>query len=397
LVEKDPRWKVRYEELNQACGFVRKFGPLVDALHAAPEPVPERRLSELRRALRQQSFAQAQPPLKRREEARPWFAPILAWMQQYVVAAGAVAVLLSLLGFYLIRQATRRDMVDMHSPDTVAYFLSGDGRVEVGQRARAKVTQPFMPLRKGEQVVLAGGTAVFLTPAGVAQLQGPAKTAAETLASFVAKAVGTRSASTVRTALFQPIRQVPLPRWRTTAPTGQDIVIYSPRDATRSLTPLILWKGEPGKTYEVSIQDEANRNAKPLRAAQVTSPVEFERVPQWAGLKLVPDRRYRLVLRETGSERSTTAHTFYTLDDATADALSQRTPAPSLERAYLSLSVEPRAVGDALAALLSLPTELADTELVLRLKLVAFQMAELSEEYKAVLEKLTQLAGRPDR
>jgi hypothetical protein len=49
LVEKDPRWKVRYEELNQACGFVRKFGPLVDALHAAPQPVPEHRLAECRR------------------------------------------------------------------------------------------------------------------------------------------------------------------------------------------------------------------------------------------------------------------------------------------------------------------------------------------------------------
>jgi hypothetical protein len=66
-----------------------------------------------------------------------------------------------------------------------------------------------------------------------------------------------------------------------------------------------------------------------------------------------------------------------------------------LIHAYRILSTEPSRVGDALAELLTLPPAFAESELVLRLKLLAFGRQGYKVDFDAVAERLRTLNAVP--
>jgi hypothetical protein len=186
----------------------------------------------------------------------------------------------------------------------------------------------------------------------------------------------------VRTALFQPSLQ--LLGLLVTTRSSQSIPVYSPVGFTASLTPLILWKIEPGKSYDLAIMDEFASTASPLRRAGVVSPLQFTNA--WPGRTLAKDGLYRLRIAETGQPLTTTELTFRTLAQPGETLPSE--PAEKLLAAYQMLTASPSRLGDALAALLSLPPESSDSEFALRLKLFAFGQLGYQDDFEAVVARL---------
>src|SRR5439155_20256458 len=94
-------------------------------------------------------------------------------------------------------------------------------------------------------------------------------------------------------ALFRPIEPGVASALLVTTRSGQSIPLYSPLGSTANATPLILWKSEPGKIYDITITDEFDSKATPLRLSGVVAPVDFAKVDAWKGRALAKDGLYR--------------------------------------------------------------------------------------------------------
>ena len=90
--------------------------------------------------------------------------------------------------------------------------------------------------------------------------------------------VNGKEADAMRMALFRPAKELRASALLVTTRSSQSIPLYSPLGSTANLTPLILWKSEQGKTYNIAITDEFDQTAKPLRLSGVVSPVDFARM-----------------------------------------------------------------------------------------------------------------------
>jgi len=185
--------------------------------------------------------------------------------------------------------------------------------------------------------------------------------------------------------LFKPAQDLLAAGLLVTTRSAQSIPLYSPIGSTARLTPLILWKSEPGKTYDLQITDEFNANASPMRLHAVVPPVDFSKVESWKGRTLAAKGLYRLRLSETAKPLTTCEYTFRTAGEAetTADRPTER-----LLQACKILSTDPSRIGDALANLLTLPADLADAELALRLKLLAFGQLGYKDDFDAAATRL---------
>jgi len=167
------------------------------------------------------------------------------------------------------------------------------------------------------------------------------------------------------------------------------IRLYTPVGSTRHLRPLIFWKGESGKTYDLMITDVYSPGAAPLRVTGLVPPVDFSSVPEWKGKRLKPGTLYRLELRERGNPLAASTSTFLTLDDAT-DATTASTPAEKLADARQVLASGKSGAAEALADLLTLLPESANADLALRLKVIAFSRLGFREEYDIAANQLKQ-------
>src|SRR5207248_662982 len=174
------------------------------------------------------------------------------------------------------------------------------------------------------------------------------------------------SLAKVRTAVFESFPR--LPALLVTMRSAQNTPIYSPVGSTANLTPAILWKTEPRKSYDISIRNVSVPATTPWRATKVLSPVQFAAV--WPGRALEKDQLYRLQISETGKPLSSAELTFRTL--GYEDSTTPSDPTDKLLIAYHILTSAPSRLGDALALLLALPPDVADCELSLRLKLFVF-------------------------
>ena len=379
LTANDAAWKRRYAELEQARQILRRLGPLTGALQAAPEPLPKRQLAEWDALVRRQREA-SRP---QRRDTPSWFSLFSNWLQQHPLLVGSAAVLVAMVGFVFFQRGVPRTTAIQAG--NAAYVLSLQGPAEASRNGRVIPLQMPVALKNTDRVTLPSGSVLrLMTANGVVEHNGPLKKEVQQMVKSGAAAGSSIPPARMQAALFKSARQLLEMNLLATMRSSQSIVLYSPAEATRSLTPLILWKHEPGKSYDVSIHNETEPGANVLRTSSAMPPLSFA-AAGWSNAKLSPNTLYRLRLQETGNAFSTSEHTFRTLSDAREDAGS---PSAGLERAVQSLSADPPGLGDALAALLTLPPELGESELALRLKLSVFGQLGFKEEFDVAAKKL---------
>lgn len=426
LMAQKPELKRDFADLQAAWDSVREIGPLAQAMEAPPCSIPSARLSGLQAAVRtkfgstsgEDSIAQsgdlgrpAQTDAKRIEpvrgdnarfgnDASSAFALVKQWFSGTIGLAPmgvavALLILAALAGGILLNNRRTTAPTAADQTEVIAYLVNGEVEPDVRRAEKPIDTRAGAALRASDEVRLAaGGKIGLITPNGFLELSGP-------IASRVGELVRnqsdktqpsndrgglTKEAEALRAALFWPANQLLASELLVTTRSGQSIPLYSPLGSTANLTPLILWKSERGKTYEIAITDELEQNAKPLRLSGVVPPVDFGKVEAWKGRTLARDGLYRIRLSETGKPLSASENTFRILKDAEASIPSA--PMEKLLRAYLILSTQRSRVGDALAELLTLPPAFAEFELALRLKLLAFGRQGYKEDFDAVAAKL---------
>ena len=118
-------------------------------------------------------------------------------------------------------------------------------------------------------------------------------------------------------------------------------------------------------------------------------PVRFETVEAWRDRPLSPDHLYRLTIQRSDQPLSATDITFSTA--ATPAPPVGSDPARRLAAAYDALNGDPAKVGDALVELLSLPAPYANSELALRLELLAYGRLGLAEDFERTVNQLRRL------
>jgi hypothetical protein len=249
-----------------------------------------------------------------------------------------------------------------------------------------------MTIRPGDIVHLPGGAeASVITPNGDVSLRGPNTTTALDLAAAVGASNRRTNqmgrASALHAALFQPVPELLKAGLLVTTRSVRSIPLYSPNGATASLTPLILWKAEPGKTYDLRITDEFDSATPPWTLSAATPPVEFATVEAWKGRTLAKDGLYRLRISEAGRPLTACEYTFQTVKDQLD--VPPHPGANPLQEALRILTTMPSRAGDALAILLTLPPELSGSELALRLKSFLFGQFGYADDFSAATVRLT--------
>lgn len=378
----------------------KSFGalaPLVSALNAAPASIPAERLKQLQQVVRDDTQAKEAaksnlpgPPRRPEHPVSVFFSAVVRnWLERHVGRSPALVslVLLAILMgvvFLMNRPATNPRAVPSLSP--VAYLLSNHGQSEIRRAGQKLTAQSVTPLRTADEVYLPPGSEVdIITPGQVFRFQGPRTIKASALAGPAVPAhiqsELTARTETLRSVLFKPVPQLLAANLLVTTRGGQGIPVYSPLGATASRTPLILWKSEPGKTYDLRITDEFNSAAPPWNLTAVTPPVEFAKVEAWKDRPLAKEGLYRLQVRESGQPLTAGEYTFRTLEEIkSVGALGAADPALT---ALSILATSPARVGDTLALLLRLPPEQAKTEIAFRLKLLIFGELGYQEDFDA--------------
>ncbi len=381
VLEQDPARRAEFDELRTAWKALREFGPATRSLEPPPAPFPEYRLGELQSAVRKQFSAQR----RQRPEETSFFQLLWAGLNARRVLAGIIATTL-LVGGALLLVRDRSDR------ETLAYLVADKGRPEIIRAGNRLEPALAVALQEGDEINLPSDSrARVLAPGGSLSVEGPLRLSAAELEKRMGLArlsppSRSENGRNVRTVLFGPLKKVVGTPVLAVMRDTQGIALYSPRGATRSLTPLVLWKTEPGKTYDLTITDEFDKTTPPWQLGGVVSPVDFGKVEAWKGRPLAKEGLYRIVVRETGNPLSAGDHTFRTLEDA--NGTPTNAPAEKITRAYEFLTAESPCVGDTLAELLTLPPEFADEPMVLRLKLAAFGQLGLHEDYDEAAAKL---------
>ncbi len=382
LLDQNPARRAEFDELRTAWKALREFSPVTRSLELPPASFPEYRMGELQSAVRKHFSGKR----RRRLEETSFFQLLWAGLNARRVVAGIIATTL-LVGGALLLVRDRSDR------ETLAYLVADKGRPEIIRAGNRLESTLAVAMQEGDEINLpSDSSARILAPGGSLSVEGPLRLSAAELDKRMEPARLSRPSRSengrnVQNVLFGPLKKVVGAPVLAVMRDPQGIALYSPRGATRSLTPLVLWKTEPGKTYDLTISDEFDKTPPPWQLGGVVSPVEFGKVEAWRSRPLAKEGLYRIVVREAGNPLSACDHTFRTLEDA--NGTPTNTPAEKITRAYELLTAGSPCVGDALSELLSLPPEFADEPLVLRLKLAAFGQLGLHEEYDEAAAKLT--------
>lgn len=369
----DAELRAEFAELRATWAALKDVGPLAQALNTPPAEPPPERLRKWHAAVARKrkheevDFAQVGAPVRKKLR-----------VSQLCLAAAFLATAI-IAGVFLSHRSS-----GTATSAPIAYLVARKDTVEVRRDGKATAVKSVTTLCVADEIRLSPqASATLITPNGARPLQGPQEFVnVQVLSSAAAATNGTETKSRAAgTALFQPSRQ--LLGLLVTMRSGQSIPVYSPVGFTANLTPMILWKSEPGKSYDLSIMDEFS-TAAPLRRAGVVSPVEFTNA--WPGRTLAKDGLYRLRIAENGKPLTTTELTFRTLPQPGETLPAD--PADKLVAAYEILTANPSRLGDALGALVSLPPEFADSDLALRLKLFAFGQLGYQEDFESAAARL---------
>jgi hypothetical protein len=375
----------QFDELRVAWESLREAAPLLEAMDAEPEPMPAESMKSLLAVVRsrQREHPQSQP------------VALSPWLRALFGRKTAFAAVVALLGF-----AAYRVFIAEPSPSSggpAGYLVAAPGQPTVLRHQRVIPTGTPQPLHPGDQIQCrAGDEAWWLKPTGLRHLRGPQSIAVQPgettgdgspLGSPDPKS-GATSKSMFALALFSPIPALLEANLLSTTRGAEGIAIYSPRTMTARQTPTILWQAEPGATYDLTLQDELDPDAAPWQLVATRPPVRFEAVDAWRDRPLTPDHLYRLTIQRSGQLLTGTEITFSTAETLTPSVGSD--PARRLAAACEDLIGEPAKVGDALAELFALPAPYANSELALRLKLLAFGRLGLAEDFERTINQLGQ-------
>ncbi len=362
LLSQNPERRQQFEELTATWRLLQKNAPLIEAMDAAPAPVPEEHLQRLLAEVRDTG----------RRNPRQWGGNNL-WL-----LAASFALLGCLAGALLF---SNRPTPHQAKVGIDAYLLPVLGQADV-RRAGEPVQLPgFAPLHLSDEIFLASNSlAGLMTSNGLVVLHGPLNAPIGTVLKNQSGPKPNSWSTEWRTALFSPRSELLAASLLVTMRSSEAIPVYSPVGATANLTPLVHWKSAPGKRYDLVITDELKPATPPWRVSGVSSPVDFSSVDAWKGRPLVGDGLYRLRLSETGQPLTSSEYTFRTLSGATA--LTFSSPRERFLGAAQRLNSDPACIGDALAALLTLPPDLANSDLALRLKLLLFGQLGYQADYE---------------
>jgi hypothetical protein len=404
LLARNPALRLEFADLEAAWEAVRAAGPVAEAVDAPPAPLPAERLNQLLKAVTENSPVAAVVAAKQREHARAskesgspvllfwrWFRGNKAGVPPLAVSA---ALLLAMLlgGAIFLNRLVRPSNGTANGSIPVAFFLAVQGNPEVRRGGALIPNVTAAAIRSGDEIHLAPGTQVSLiTSNGITTLHGPQRLSGGAVVTQAGTSAGTNAANAaLRTALFSPVRQLPGAGLLVATRGGETIPLYSPMGATVNLTPLVLWKAGPGRTYDLQIVDEFDAKTPPWHLNAVSPPVDFSKVEAWKNRALARNGLYRLRLNETGKLMTACEYTFRTLEGVSGSA--SRTPGEKLFNAVQIMASAPSRIGDALADLLTLPPEIADSELVLRLTLLAFGQLGYSQDFNATSSRLARLS-----
>jgi hypothetical protein len=397
LLADKPSLRQQFAELGLARKVLRELTPLTQAVHQSDVPIPEERLRALQEIVRAQSSLQ--------RPTKPWTPSLTQalwqWSRRLFRPAVAAAAVLACLGaLYVLSH--RAPVPPSITTSPLGYLLAEQGQAQLLRSGRVIEVAEAAALHPDDTLKLpAGGRAQVLLQESLYEIRGPrsirAKDVAKNQAGVLVRARGGAGplADATRSALFAAPGQLRTLGLLITTRQAANIPCYSPAGATRSLTPLLVWRNEANQTYDVTITDELNPAAAPWVLARATSPIDFAKIPTWNGRPLTKAGLYRLRLSQTGNRLATTEITFRTLADATAQMdIRALAPVDKLEHAWQALASDQPCLGDALADLLTLPQPLRTGELALKLQLVAFGQLGAKDDYDATVARLTSAVFR---
>jgi hypothetical protein len=330
VLRSDPTLLVEYEDFRALWTSLRELRPLIDAAETRSEQIPSTRLAQLRRIV---SDARSGPrgSSEIKLSAKP-AGGILGQLKLWVAAHPLAAAL---------RAGTALAAVALAVSSLVL-----------------RINQA--PTRVAEK------TDAVRSAAPVSRDHGPAA---------LQIALSRPAGELARASLLRSMR-------------GEAAIhLYSPIGATRQSRPVIDWKGEPEKQYDLWIKDEFDPNATPLHVSGVVPPVHFGQLVTRPDQHLINDRLYRVRLTEIGQPLSASEYTVRTL--AQLDEALPTDATAKLSDATRILREEPSRLGDAFAELSSLPQPVANSALALRLKLFVFGQLGYQEEFEATVKQLS--------
>jgi hypothetical protein len=369
-----PQLQAEFEAMSATWAALMQLAPMAEAIDAEPAEAPPERLQIWRKAVAEEFNAPVAVTVaadRRAQDSAPQRTALRKGSRVFPFALAALCVAAA---FAVIALFPR------NSSTPIAYLVGG--QAEVRRNGKTLEMNSAASLRRADQIRLPRGTsASFITSKGPVVIVGPRDIPVRDLPR---EASGQTSAisDSVRMALFTPPQQ--MTGLVATRRGTQSIPIYSPAGFTANLTPAVVWKSDPGKTYDLSITDELTPKAPPLRRTGVVSPVTFSNA--WPGRALAKDGLYRIRIAETGKQLTASELTFRTLPSSDGP-LATNTP-DKLMTAYNLVTLTPSRLGDALTELLSLPPQTAQSELALRLKLLAFAQLGYAEDFDATLLQL---------
>jgi hypothetical protein len=370
----------QFDELRVTCATLRNTSTLLEAVGSDPEPVPTESLSRLLVEIRSGRGARSDRPQPR---IRDWIRVLLG--QRSTVGAVAVIGCCLFLGWLVFI----RSSAPPPQGGPVAYLVTIRGDSSMLRGNTITPASPVQSLFQGDGIHLETGSKAWLIdPTGTREVDGPTTVVLADNVSVprTLSPQATHSANTPELVLFAPRPVLLTINLLSTTRAANGISIYSPRGATARLNPTILWSAELGATYELSLQDELNPNTAPWEIVDVRPPVDFAEVESWRERPLAPDHVYRLSIRRIGQPLTASEITFSTVAPPTPT--EGDSPASRLLAAHDALTGSPPRVGDALADLLALPEPFANSELALRLKLLAFGRLGLTEEFQSIHSEL---------
>jgi hypothetical protein len=141
-----------------------------------------------------------------------------------------------------------------------------------------------------------------------------------------------------------------------------------------------MWKVRDGVNYDVAVRDPADQMIPPRITRATRPPVTVSQLETPQARELSSDRIYEVVVREAGSDVTAGGARFLTSPTADLKGLPTQ-PAELMTEAVQAMVKKPTRTGDAWLALSRMPSDWANTELAIRLRLRITSELGLPDEF----------------